>query len=166
MPDTVTPSSVALSPAERIERERLPLPSHDLVGVNFRAWALAVCKAEVEHRNRDFWRCAYALGISDCFDKFMWGNCEETSQFKHEAYAGFALSTLTSLQVHDSRRRGPWSSWEIKTLDEKRDWLRRRRVILGCFIREVHRYKAARAAHDAEQTITVTTAAPAPMEAA
>lgn len=134
-----------LSPAEAIRRERQPLPAHDLDAVNYRTWAAAVCQAEVAHRDRDWSRAVHALNLHLCFDRFREPYCVEVGQFSHECHAGAALNWLSHLQTHDSKRRGPWSDWGIYSREEKVEWLNRRRHLVHGFLRQVRRYKAARA---------------------
>lgn len=163
MPDTLT-ATVALrrdptlSRAELIRRERLPLPTHELDGVNYRTWAVAVCGAEVKHRAADFQRAADTHGL--LFDRFAEPDCEQIGQFPHEAHAGAALVWLSHLQAAESERRAPmdclpWDKWSAK---RKADWLARRRKLWAGFVRQVERYRAARVAIDAP-VVTVREAA-------
>lgn len=147
MPDTtiLTRREIDATPIhELIRRERRPLPAHDLDGVNARQWALAVCGAEVAHRERDFGRVCGVLGLS--FDRYDEPDCMQRGQFAHEAHAGAALNWLSHLQTHDSDRRGPWACvrWDVWTTDEKRHWLKRRRQLVHGFLQQIDKYKAAR----------------------
>ncbi len=162
MPDTLQPNATVPRPlselvrrdsdlnlADLIRRERKPLPPHDLVGCNYRAWAAAVLQAEVDHRDRDFTRVEAKLGIS--LDRWADPCLVQMGQFRHEARAGEALVWLSHLQTHDSDRHGPWARvrWAVWGVEEKRAWVRRRRYLLRGFIRAVEAYRAARAEIDA-----------------
>src|SRR5688572_26656916 len=105
-----TRREVDATPVEELIRwERRPLPAHDLDGVNVRAWALAVCGAEVKHRASDFLRVEAKLGIS--FDRFAAPCCVELGQFDHEVHAGAVINWLSHLQGHDEARHGKWALW-------------------------------------------------------
>ena len=152
MPDTLTTfrrDTESLPTAELIRRERRPLPAHDLDGANYRAWAVAVCGAEVDHRDRDFARCERLLRYD--FDRWAEPACVEWGQFAHEAYAGAALVWLSHLQTHESDRRAPWDClpFDLWTAKRRKEWLARRRVLWAGFVRQVERYRAARVAIDA-----------------
>ena len=148
MPDTmIAAPRVQSSPTlrELFRRERLPLPSHELSGTNYRAWAAAVCAAEFAHRSRDFARVEAELDIS--IDYYAYPNCVEWGQFKHEAYACAALNWLSHLQAHESERRAAWDClpWDLWTSKRRKDWLARRRALWAGFVRQVERYRADRA---------------------
>lgn len=139
----------SLTTAELIRRERQPLPRHDLDGMNYRAWAAAVCGAEVAHRAADFARVERLLGFN--FDRWTEPTCETWGQFQHEAFAGDALVWLSHLQTHESNRRAPMDClpWDMWTAKRRADWLARRRVLWAGFVRQVEKYRAARVAIDA-----------------
>ncbi len=146
MPDTLTrrDQDATNTIAEAIRRERRPLPAHDLDGNNHRAWASAVCQAEVNHRGADYLRACSHLRIT--LDDSIYG--EEVGQFAHECHAGAALNWMSHLQTHDGDRHGPWSSWAIWTREQRIEWLQRRRHLLHGFLRQVRKYRAARAIID------------------
>lgn len=139
----------SLTTADLIRRERQPLPAHSLDGVNYRAWAVAVCGAEVDHRNRDFARVERLLRYD--FDRWTEPTCVELGQFPHEAHAADALNWLSHLQTHESQRRAAWDClpFDLWTAKRRADWLARRRVLWAGFVRQVEKYRAARVAIDA-----------------
>lgn len=162
MPDSLTLTrrdTDHVSTAELIRRERRPLPRHDADGVNYRAWAAAVCNAEVAHRAADFARVERALGFN--FDRWTEPTCETWGQFPHEAFAGDAINWLSHLQTHESLRRAPWDClpWREWTAERRAAWLARRRVLWAGFVRQVERYRAARVAVDAPASFTTSIAA-------
>lgn len=138
-----------LSVAENVALFRRPLPSHEITGGNFRAWATAVCNAEIKHRSRDFARVERTLALN--FDRWLEPGCEQIGQFPHEAHAGAALLWLSHLQAHESERRASWDClpWDLWPKKRRKDWLARRRVLWAGFVRQVEKYRAARAAIDA-----------------
>lgn len=146
MPDalTLTRSDVGLSQTQLIARERLPLPSHHLKGGNFRQWAVAVCAAEMKHRDRDYLRVADMLGIS----VNLWDFPHDVTrgQFKHEAHACAALNWLSHLQAHETTKRAPfhfipWCDWRAK---DRAAWIARRRYLWSGFLAEVRAYQATK----------------------
>lgn len=149
MPDSLSrplPETVPapLPVAELIRRERRPLPAHDLESVNFRAWAVALCNAEVAHRSRDFHRVERTLGL--IFDRWLEPDCEQLGQFPHEAHAAAALVWLSHLQTHESEKRTPWSGVSFRCWREsdRARWLAKRRILWSGFLRQVERYRVAR----------------------
>lgn len=147
MPDALTlhRSDAGLSQTQLIERERRPLPSHEIQGGNFRQWAVAVCQAEVNHRERDYERVEALLGIQT--DRWDFPNDPARGQFPHEAHAGAALLWMSHLQAHETEKRAPfhfipWCDWRAK---ERAAWLERRRILWRGFLKEVRAYQAARA---------------------
>lgn len=150
MPDVLIrrDNAVTLHTIDLIHRKRRPLPSHDLDAENYRAWAAAVCQAEVNHRRSDFWRACDAVGVT--FDDWAEPDCVEIGQFPHEAHAAAALNWLAHLQTHDSDRRGPWARvrWATWTRAEKAAWIGRRRYLVHGFLRCVRRYRELRAEID------------------
>lgn len=161
MPDTLTPirRDTDIPVMELIRRERRPLPAHDLDGCNYRAWAVAVCGAEVKHRDADFARCETLLGLT--IDRWAEPTCTTWGQFPHEAHAGAALLWLTHLQAHESERRAPWDClpFDMWTKQRRAEWLARRRKLWSGFVRQVERYRVARAAIDAPASFTTAIAA-------
>lgn len=158
MPDTLTrrDETALLSDHELIRRERRPLPAHDLDGANYRAWALAVCHAEVEHRSNDFEHACFKLRVE--YDRWANPNVVMIGSFDHEGFAGLALTWLSHLQFMDGQRRGVWASgaWGIYTRAEKVAWVQKRRTVVHGFLRAMAQYRAARAELD-RQTIPVLT---------
>lgn len=138
-----------LSFAQKVKLLRQPLPSHEVTGGNFRQWAVAVCNAEYAHRSRDFARVEVELGIT--IDSYAYPNCVECGQYQHESYACAALNWLMHLQAHESERRAAWDClpWDLWPKKRRKDWLARRRVLWAGFVRQVEKYRAARAAIDA-----------------
>jgi len=150
MPDTLLRRDTeGLSAADLIRRERRPLPAHDLDGVNYRAWAAAVCDAEFAHRSRDFARVEVLLGLS--IDYHAYPTCVEWGQFRHEAYACAGLNWLSHLQAHERERRAPWDClpWDMWSAKRRKDWLTRRRYLWAGFLKAVRAYQAERAKLDA-----------------
>lgn len=145
MPDALTlhPAS-GLSQTQLIARERLPLPSHTIEGGNFRRWAVAVCQAEVKHRERDYERVEALLGIHT--DKWDFPNDPERGQFVHEAHAGAALLWLSHLQTHESERRAAWDClpWRLWSAKRRADWLAKRRKLWAGFLTQVRAYQATK----------------------
>lgn len=146
MPDalTLTRSDAGLSLTQLIARERLPLPSHAIEGGNFRRWAVAVCTAEVKHRERDYLRVEALLGITT--DRWAFPNDPERGQFQHEYHAGQALLWLSHLQTHESEKRTPfhflpWCDWRAK---DRAAWLAKRRILWAGFLTEVRAYQATK----------------------
>jgi len=131
-----------LSDAQRIRRERRPLPSHDLVGINYRQWIAAVCSAEIAHRREDFMRAVCRVGV---FIDLGEPIADELGQLQHEAHAGAALNWLSHLQAHDSDRHGVWARWKRWDIGKRVWWLSRRRHLLHGFLREARKYQAERA---------------------
>ena len=133
--------------------------AHELGGANYRRWAAAVCAAEAKHAADDFWACVYRLGLANLFDRDDgFGGHEAPFRFAHETHAFAAMSWLCHLQAHESDRRGPWAAvrWNSWDHGQRRDWfLRRRHLWLG-FVRQVERYRAARAQPLAEISEPVT----------
>jgi hypothetical protein len=134
----------ALSFAQEVEKRRRPLPSHTLEGSNFRQWAVAVCTAEVRHRERDYLRVEAEMGVH--VDRWDFPSNDEVGQFPHEAHAGAALLWLSHLQAHESEKRTPWSfvpfcDWRHET---RAAWMQKRRDLWAGFLRAVRKYKAAR----------------------
>ena len=135
--------------ADLIREERKPLPAHSLDGVSYRAWALAVCDAEVRHRGNDFARATTKLGIY--VDHFADPDCEQWGQFKHEARAAEALIYLSYLQTHESIARwpnGPRNGLRGFKPAELAAWRERRRMLWRGFVASVEAYKAERALID------------------
>ena len=137
-------AAAALSFAQRVKLLRRPLPSHAICGGNFRKWAVAVCSAEVRHRERDYLRVERELGAS--VDRYLYPDCMEVGQFKHERHAGIALLWLSALQTHESEKRTPWSfvpfcDWRRET---RAAWMQKRRTLWRGFLRAVHAYQSAR----------------------
>lgn len=133
-----------LSLAQLIERERMPLPSHAIQGSNFRQWAIAVCTAEVKHRERDYLRVERLLGVS--VDRWDFPNCIESGQFPHEAHAGAALLWMSHLQAHESERRTAWDClpWDMWSAKRRADWLAKRRKLWAGFLAQVRAYQATK----------------------
>lgn len=142
LPDTARPAPLPV--AELIRRERRPLPAHDLEAVPFRAWAVAVCHAEVAHRSRDFHRVERTLGL--VFDRWLEPDCEQLGQFQHEAHAAAALVWLSHLQTHESEKRTPWSGVPFKgwSEPERVRWFAKRRTLWSGFLRQIECYRATR----------------------
>jgi hypothetical protein len=151
-PDSLSPildsaprvATRGLSLYELFARERMPLPSHQIEGGNFRRWAVAVCDAEVKHRAADFARCERVLGVS--IDRSDEPNCEAMGQFPHEAHAAAALNWLSHLQAHETTKRAPfdfipWTDWRGET---RAAWIKRRRYLWDGFLNAVRAYQAAK----------------------
>ncbi len=145
------PDSLSLRPketvAQLIRRHRRPLSAPEIDIETFRARAVAICSAEVEHRSRDFHRVERALGLS--FDRWIEPDCEQLGQFPHEAHAAAALLWLSHLQTHESQKRTPWSGAPFRSWreDERTAWFTKRRALWSGFLRQVERYRTARKAH-------------------
>lgn len=129
MPDTIFTAPARLTNAQTIALHRRPLPSLELRGVNFRAWAVATCQAEIDHRARDFARIERAQGLS--FDRNEDPRCEERGQYTHEAKAATALIWLSHLQTHESEKRCPFDAkpWREWSPAARKAWLDRRRYL-------------------------------------
>ena len=132
--------------ADLIRRERRPLPSHELTGVNFRRYIAAVCQAEVQHREADFIRAANRIGWS--YDRYLDPACIETGEFAHECHAGAALNWLSHLQTLESMRERTFRGFREWSAAEKRQWLERRRYLWSGVLRQWRRYREARAEID------------------
>lgn len=145
MPDALFAAPASLTTAQRIAIYRRPLPSHELTGQSFRAWAVAICHAEIQHRGRDFARIERELGIS--FDRNEDPRCEERGQFPHEAKAATALIWLSHLQTHESEKRCPFDAtpWREWSPAARKAWLVRRRYLWSGFLKGVRAYRDARA---------------------
>ena len=141
------PDSLSLRPketvADLIRRHRRPLPAPTIDTANFRAWAVALCSAEVAHRGRDFQRVERALGLG--FDRWLEPDCEQLGQFPHEAHAAATLVWLSHLQTHESQKRTPWSGVPFRSWreDERTAWFTRRRALWSGFLRQVCRYQCS-----------------------
>lgn len=145
LPETVlAPTPAPLSVAELIRRERRPLPTPVIDIENFRAWAVAICTAEVAHRSRDFQRVERTLGLT--FDRWLEPDCEQLGQFPHEAHAAAALVWLSHLQTHESEKRTPWSGVPFRSWREndRTHWLAKRRELWSSFLRQVERYRVTK----------------------
>lgn len=146
MPDALTlhRADAGLSLTQLIARERVPLPSHQIEGGNFRKWAVAVCTAEVRHRERDYLRVEALLGITT--DRWDFPNDDERGQFQHEYHAGQALLWMSHLQTHESERRKPFdfSTWSMWKPARRAAWLAKRRKLWAGFLAEVRAYQAAK----------------------
>lgn len=146
MPDSLTPiaDTRGLSFAQHVALLRRPLPSHAVEGGNFRKWAVAVCSAEVKHRERDYIRVERELGVH--VSRWDFPNTDEIGQYAHEAHAGAALLWMSHLQAHESEKRTPWSF--IPFCDWKREtraaWLEKRRILWRGFVKAVRAYQNAR----------------------
>ena len=144
-----TASTIGGSPAGVIRRARRPLPVLPLGDHPYRAWAIAACSAEVAHARDDFWACVHRLGLAAQFDRDDgFGGHEAPFRFAHEGHAFAALSWLSHLQAHESDRRGPWAAlrWEQWGPELRRRWWDERRRLWTGFVRNVERYRTARAA--------------------
>lgn len=148
MPDTLFTAPARLTTAQTIALHRRPLPSHELEGVNFRAWAVATCHAEVKHRGADFARIEREQRLS--FDRNEDPRCEERGQFPHEAKAATALIWLSHLQTHESMKNCPFDAkpWRQWTPADRKAWLGRRRYLWAGFLKAVRAYRDARALID------------------
>jgi len=149
MPDTILPrrdQATLPTVADLIRAERRPLPSHSLDAVNYRCWAAAVLAAEVRHRSDDFTRAATKVGAH--FDRYLEPACVETGQLAHECHAGAALNWLIHLQAHESMRTRTYRGFREWSPAEQRQWLERRRYLWSGFLRQVKRYRDARALVD------------------
>ena len=137
-------AAASLSITHLIRRHRRPLPAPEIDIENFRARAVALCSAEVAHRSRDFQRVERALGLS--FDRWLEPDCEQLSQFPHEAHAGAALVWLSHLQTHESQKRTPWNGVPFRSWreDERAAWFTKRRALWSGFLRQVERHRMAR----------------------
>lgn len=146
MPDALTlhRADAGFSQTQLIARERLPLPSHTIEGGNFRKWAVAVCTAEVKHRERDYLRVERLLGITT--DKWDFPNDDERGQFQHEYHAGQALLWLSHLQTHESERRTAWDClpWRMWSGKRRADWLAKRRKLWAGFLAQVRAYQSTK----------------------
>lgn len=144
MPDTMIRPRANLSQTEMIRALREPLPSHELPGGNFRKWAVAVCTAEVKHRERDYERVEALLGLNT--DRWDFPGACERGQFLHEKRASEALNWLRHLQTHESEKRTPWSfiPWTDWKRERRAAWVARRRVLWAGFLRSVRKYQEAR----------------------
>lgn len=146
MPDSLSPlvDASRLSFAQLVALLRRPLPSHELPGENFRRWAVAVCTAEVRHRERDYLRVERELGIH--VDRWDFPNNDEVGQYAHEAHAGAALLWLSHLQAHETEKRAPFHF--IPFCDWKRStraaWMEKRRYLWRGFLNAVRDYQHAR----------------------
>ena len=137
-------AAAALSFAQKVKLLRRPLPSHEVIGGNFRRCAIAVLKAEVRHREADYLRVERELGAS--VDRYLYPTCIEVGQFKHERHAGIALNWLSHLQTHESEKRTPWSfvpfcDWRRET---RAAWMQKRRYLWRGFLNAVRDYQHAR----------------------
>lgn len=148
MPDTLFTAPAKLTTAQTIALHRRPLPSHELEGINFRAWAVATCHAEVKHRGADFARIERELGLS--FDRNEDPRCEERGQFQHEDRAATALIWLSHLQTHESLKSCPFDAkpWREWAPADRKAWLGRRRYLWAGFLKAVRAYRDARALLD------------------
>ncbi len=153
MPDTtgllpVYGSRLVDDPAtadDLIRRERRPLPPHDLDGVNYRRWAAAVCQAEVDHADADFWRVVHRHKYAITIDRFREPDAAAAYRVAHEAHAGAALNWLSHLQTHDSDRHGPWARWNRWDYGHRVWWVLRRRTLVHGWLRCMRAYHQARA---------------------
>lgn len=84
-----------------IQRDRRPLPTHDLNGANFYRWAAAVVRAEVAHAQSDFWRLANASPAAGLFDKWDRPRAFEGYRLHHEVLAAKAANVLGHLIGHE-----------------------------------------------------------------
>lgn len=143
IPDVIRESAPrhGLAFAQLVERERRPLPPHEIKGGNFRQWAAAVCTAEANHREADYLRVERELGVS--VDRWAYPNCISTGQFLHEAHAGAALVWLSHLQAHETMRRRPmdFSTWRLWSAERRAKWLSYRRYLWRGFLAEVRAYQ-------------------------
>lgn len=154
-----------------VRRDRRPLPSHDLDGENCRRWAAAVCGAELDHANADFWRLAWRYDVAPFVDRYQDPSPHARYWLPHERQAGVVLNALGHLQAAErsirdtilaltvQRRaaldraqgagyRVSWAATAARTADSIRDlWTVRRRA-LRAFLAALAAYKAARAAKD------------------
>lgn len=146
------PDSLSVRPketvADLIRRHRRPLPASafDPDVANFRARAVAMCQAEIDHRSRDFQRIERLLDLP--FDRWLEPDCEQLGQFQHEAHAAAALVWLSHLQTHESDKRSPWSGIPFKCWREpdRTRWFTKRCELWAGFLRQVERYRMTRRA--------------------
>lgn len=133
-----------LSFAQKVKLLRQPLPSHEVTGGNFRQWAVAVCTAEVKHRERDYLRVERELGVH--VDRWDFPNNDEVGQYPHEAHAAAALHWLLHLQAHESEKRTPWSfiPWCDWRRESRAAWLAQRRYLWSGFLRCVRAYQSSK----------------------
>lgn len=96
------PTAPPLTLSDRIMAARAVLPSHALAGAPSRRWVAAVCQAEVDHADRDFWRVVHGMGVSLMFDRYGDPMCAARHRFDHEEKAGRALNMLSHLQSEES----------------------------------------------------------------
>ena len=147
MPDSLSPivETSRLSFAQKVALLRRALPSHTIDAGSFRKWAVAVCSAEVKHRERDYLRVERELGVH--VDPWEFPNSVEVGQYAHEAHAGAVLLWLSHLQRHEEEKRTPWhhiGGWRQWKPDERKVWLANRRKIWRGFLNAVSAYQNAR----------------------
>ena len=128
-----------------IRAARTPLPGPDLSAQPVRAFVARTCTAEVEHAEADFWWVVRRLQAEVLFDRDAEPDCEAAFRLPHEQHAGAALLWLSHLQAHAS----DWTRrWRAMSPAGKRDWLRRRRYLLGGLIPTANAYRASRASYE------------------
>lgn len=163
MPDTTAPTSTRRQShgcfADAMEvvnaairRERRPLPSHELIGCNYRRWAAAVLEAEDKHAVDDSWRCIRATDAALMFDHYK--PRQEALPFflRHERLAGVALAWSIHLDLHDGSARVSLGRWQRA---QWRRWATERWEIKQKFAVAMKDYRDARAAYEAETAIKV-----------
>lgn len=130
----------------RIRNERTPLPSHDLdvPADKVRAWAAAVCDAEVKHATANFWRVVYGLNAGAVFDHYKREEEAAPFRFEHEVKAATALNWLSHLQGQERQiadvQRQTFAGKDIYLAELER----RLEKLQAGFNRAVADYKAAR----------------------
>jgi hypothetical protein len=129
-----------------IRRARRPLPTCPPPGSSRRQWVAALLIAEVRHATEDFWRCVHWQGAGLLFDCFHREREADPFRFPHEVRAREALRWLSDLNMHESDRHGPWSTWVHLNETQRAAWTMKWFQLARGFLRRMQAYQVARKA--------------------
>lgn len=62
---------------------------------------MAICSAEIEHGEREFWRLAHETEVAHTFDRWLVPTCHLGAALPHERKAGEVLNWLSHLQADE-----------------------------------------------------------------
>ena len=108
--------------------------------------ALALCRAEVEHGEREFWRLAHTMGVAHAFDRWLVPTCHLGAALPNERKAGEVLNWLSHLQAEERLIANAIAAGMMRTdRPYLRALCRRRLALKQGFRRLVGEYRVLRA---------------------
>lgn len=133
---------------QRVRDGRTALPSHDLDTGDLRAWAIAVCAAELKHAEFDTLGLIARYTLGSMVDRGRRADPEWHAEFRmpHEKAAALVLDWAGHLRTQEGFIVGPWSRWRTTDRAGRRELLALRRRMKRGFLKAVANYRAARAA--------------------